>query len=171
MTRTSLSPEAAINHQDSSGREIVAAQVRLLYGNAGMGVGITFIAAPILGLLQWEVVPHPLILTWCLCMFVISVARFALTRRYRRLSPAIEDARPWALAFTIGSGCAGVGWGSAAILLYPEGRLANQVFLLFILGGMMLGAASLLAPRPEAFVAFMVPAGLVPRRPSCPGAR
>src|SRR5262249_48926489 len=37
-----------------------------------------------------------------------------------------------------------------------------QVFLVFVLGGMMLGAASLLAPRPEAFLAFLIPTGLVP---------
>src|SRR5262249_36491646 len=32
----------------------------------------------------------------------------------------------------------------------------------FVVGGMMLGAASLLAPRPEAFLAFLVPSGLAP---------
>ena len=38
----------------------------------------------------------------------------------------------------------------------------NQVFLLFIVGGMMLGAVSLLAPRPEASLAFIIPTGLAP---------
>jgi signal transduction histidine kinase/CheY-like chemotaxis protein len=57
---------------------------------------------------------------------------------------------------------AGAGWGAAGILLYPEAHLANQLFLAFILGGMMLGAASLLAPRPEAFLAFLIPTGLAP---------
>ena len=62
----------------------------------------------------------------------------------------------------MGAALAGAGWGAAGILLYPEAHLANQVFLVFVLGGMMLGAASVLAPRPEAFLAFMVPAGLAP---------
>jgi signal transduction histidine kinase/ActR/RegA family two-component response regulator len=57
---------------------------------------------------------------------------------------------------------AGLGWGCAGILLYPSGHLTNQVFLVFVLGGMMLGGASLLAPRQEAFLAFIVPAGLIP---------
>jgi two-component system cell cycle sensor histidine kinase/response regulator CckA len=47
-------------------------------------------------------------------------------------------------------------------LLYPDDHLENQVFLAFILGGMMLGAASLLAPLPEAFLAFMLPTGVAP---------
>jgi signal transduction histidine kinase/ActR/RegA family two-component response regulator len=62
----------------------------------------------------------------------------------------------------VGAGLAGAGWGAAGILLYPPAHLSNQVFLVFVLGGMMLGAASLLAPRPEAFLAFLLPAGLGP---------
>ena len=38
----------------------------------------------------------------------------------------------------------------------------NQVFLVFVLGGMMLGGASLLAARSEAFLAFLLPTGLLP---------
>jgi hypothetical protein len=68
----------------------------------------------------------------------------------------------WGAAFAIGAGLAGAGWGAAGILLYPEAHLANQVILVFILGGMILGAASVLAPRPEAFLAFIVPTGLAP---------
>ena len=47
-------------------------------------------------------------------------------------------------------------------LLYPEARPVNQLFLVFMLGGMMLGGASILAARPEAYLAFIVPAGLAP---------
>jgi len=52
---------------------------------------------------------------------------------------------------------AGVGWGGAGILLYPEARLTNQVFLVFVLGGMMLGASSVLTARPAAFLPFLIP--------------
>ena len=68
----------------------------------------------------------------------------------------------WGAAFAIGAGLGGAGWGTAGVLLYPEAHPGNQVFLVFVLGGVMLGAASLLAPRPEAFLAFIVPSGLAP---------
>jgi signal transduction histidine kinase/ActR/RegA family two-component response regulator len=64
--------------------------------------------------------------------------------------------------FTLGVGLTGAGWGAAGILLYPADHLTNQVFLVFVLGGMMLGASSLLAPRPEAFLSFLLPAGFIP---------
>ena len=56
----------------------------------------------------------------------------------------------------------GAGWGAAGILLYPQGNLAHQIFLVFILGGMMLGAGALLASQRAAFLAFIVPTGLMP---------
>jgi signal transduction histidine kinase len=59
-------------------------------------------------------------------------------------------------------GLAGIGWGAAGIILYQETYLTHQVFLVFVLGGMMLGAAALLAPRPEAFLAFLIPTGSGP---------
>ena len=37
----------------------------------------------------------------------------------------------------------------------------NEAFLVFVIGGVMLGGASLLAPRPEAFLTFLLPTGLV----------
>lgn len=82
-------------------------------------------------------------------------------RRYRRTSPACLDVGKWRAAFAIGAGLAGAGWGAAGILLYSE-SLEHQLFLVFVLGGMMLGAASILAARPEAFLAFLLPAGLGP---------
>src|ERR1700749_3271092 len=62
----------------------------------------------------------------------------------------------------VGVALAGIGWGAAGILLYPAAHLTNQVFLVFVLGGMMLGASSVLAPRPEAFLTFLIPVGLIP---------
>ncbi|MGC9946747.1 MAG: ATP-binding protein [Bryobacteraceae bacterium] len=95
-------------------------------------------------------------------MFLVSVARFTLGQRFWRTKPSQPKAAAWGTAFAIGAGLAGAGWGAAGILLYPEAHLANQVFLFFIQGGMMLGAASLLAPWPAAFLAFILPTGLAP---------
>jgi signal transduction histidine kinase/CheY-like chemotaxis protein len=162
MTPSSSRVDVVQTHGNSRGPQILAAQARLLYSNTGLGVGVTFVATLVLGGLQWAVVPHRIVLSWCGYMVLVSVARFALGRRYSHSAPSILETNSWAARFAIGAGLAGAGWGTAGILLYPEGRLANQVFLFFILGGMMLGAASLLAPRIEAFLAFMVPAGLAP---------
>jgi signal transduction histidine kinase/CheY-like chemotaxis protein len=94
-------------------------------------------------------------------MILVSTWRFIVARRYSRASQD-GDMRKWRDCFVIGAALAGIGWGAAGVLLYPQNQLTNQVFLIFVLGGMMLGAASLLAPRPEAFLAFLIPTGVAP---------
>jgi signal transduction histidine kinase/ActR/RegA family two-component response regulator len=157
-----LPAEVAHARRDSGRQQILAAQVQLLYRNAGVGIAVTLVGSAILGRLQWEVVPHAVILGWWLYMCLVSVGRFALACRYWGAAPVSRNANWWHVAFTLGAGLAGAGWGAAGILLYPAAHLANQVFLIFTLGGMMLGAASLLAPRLEAFAAFLIPTGLAP---------
>jgi diguanylate cyclase (GGDEF)-like protein len=93
-------------------------------------------------------------------MLVISSVRFILARCYWRAARTDTNARGWANTFIIDTGLSAVGWGVAGVLLYPEAQLANQVILAFVLGGMMLGAGSILAARPEAFLAFIIPTGL-----------
>jgi signal transduction histidine kinase/CheY-like chemotaxis protein len=162
MTPSFPLPEAAAHHRDSTKPEILAAQVRLLFGNANVGVAVTVVAASILARLQWQASPHRVILLWWLYMALISTARFFLARRYWRTAPSPRPTPKWGTVFAIGAGMSGAGWGSAGILLYPETDLAHQVFLIFILGGMMLGSVSILASWPAAFVAFIVPTGLAP---------
>ncbi len=142
--------------------QVRAAQIRLLYTNSNTGIGVTIIAAPVLGGLQWTVVDHATVLGWLAYMLLVSAGRWILSGWYRRSSPHPTEIGRWGRDFALGAGLAAAGWGAAGFLLYPEAQLVNQVFLLFVLGGMMLGAASLLAPRREAFLAFLLPTGLLP---------
>lgn len=162
MTPTSSLAQKTDAKADRRRRQILAAQVGLLYGNANVGMVVTLVASTVLGNLQWGVVAHPIILGWWLYMFLVSAGRFALARLYRRAAPSSYDVGKWRAGFAVGSSLAGAGWGVAGVLLYPDAGLVNQVFLVFILGGMILGAASILAARPEAYLAFILPTGLAP---------
>jgi signal transduction histidine kinase/ActR/RegA family two-component response regulator len=142
-------------------RYVRLAQIRLLYENANTGFVVTIIAAPILAYFQSAVIEHRIAVAWLFYMLVITSARFALSQHWR---DAIHDAdvSKWSVFFAIGAGLAGTGWGAAGILLYPNADVMRQTFLVFVLGGMMLGGASLLAARPEAFLAFLLPTGILP---------
>jgi signal transduction histidine kinase/CheY-like chemotaxis protein len=155
-------PPSSRDLQDSRRQETLSGQVRLLFASANTTFGVTVLAATMVAGLQWSLIPGSVVLGWWACMIVVAVARYVLAQRYRRAAPQHADAGRWLSAFAMGAGIAGIGWGSAGILLYPESHLANQVFLVFVLGGMMLGAASILAPRPEAFLTFLIPTGLGP---------
>jgi signal transduction histidine kinase/ActR/RegA family two-component response regulator len=138
-----------------------AAQTRLLYENANTGIAVTLVVAPLLAYFQWNGVRHPLVMLWLAGMLLISGARSMLVRRYWRASPNADEEERWSALFAVGAALAAAGWGGAGILLYPEAGSMNENLLIFVLGGMMLGGAALLAARPEAFMAFILPTGLL----------
>jgi signal transduction histidine kinase/ActR/RegA family two-component response regulator len=162
MSPSSSATGSTQARQESRRQQTLAAQVRLLYSNATVGVVVTLAAAAILGRLQWDVVPHSTILGWCLYVFLVSAGRFVLAKSYWRTPPSSPQGSRWGTRFVVGAVLAGAGWGAAGVLLYPATHLENQVFLAFVLGGMMLGGASLLAPLPGAFLGFLIPTGLAP---------
>ena len=146
--------------EDKRNQQVYAEQVRLLYSTLNLGVGVTLLATSVLSYLQWDAISHRAILCWWAYMVAVSGVRFAIWALYRRAARPDPAIRRWGTAFTIGTALSGTGWGAAGFLLYSEAQLTNQVFLAFVLGGMMLGGASLLAARPEAFVTFLLATGL-----------
>lgn len=151
MYPTSSGGEAARAEQ------VRAAQIRLLYTNSNTGIAATLIALLVLGYCQWAIVSRPVIIGWSAGMLLVCIARRQLAIRYFRGSLAHPESM-----FVAGAGLAAAGWGAAAILLYPSGSVIHQSFLIFVIGGIMLGGASLLAARPEAFLIFLIPTGLLP---------
>ena len=119
--------------QDSAREQILPAQLQLLYANTNLGVAVNILAATVLGALQWGVVSRPVVIGWWLYLGLVSIVRYLIARRWHAL-PTRSDVSGWRTAFAVGVGLAGAGWGAAGVLLYPAGHLANQVFLVFVLG-------------------------------------
>jgi signal transduction histidine kinase/ActR/RegA family two-component response regulator len=153
----SSSSPAIIDHQ----RQVRAAEVHLLYANADTGTVVSIVIASLLAYALRDSVPRVAVITWLLYMLLIPVARSVLVRRYRRASPSDHEIDRWNQAFVVGAAMAAIGWGAAAFVLNPASQPSNEILLVFAVGGMMLGGASLLAARPEAFLAFLLPAGLL----------
>jgi signal transduction histidine kinase/ActR/RegA family two-component response regulator len=146
---------------DRRRQQVRAAEIRLLYENGCTGTVATIVIASILAYAQRDVVPRAIVIAWLLCVLLVAAARFATLRSFRRASPADSDIGRWNTAFVAGAALAAAGWGAGAIALYPPGGPMNQVFVVFAVGGVMLGGASLLAARPEAFLTFLLPTGFL----------
>ena len=93
-------------------------------------------------------------------MVVVSVARFCLERIYTKRAHAAESTGKWGGIFLAGATLSAAGWGTAGIVLYPAAHVINQVFQVFVVGGMMVGVASILAARIEAFAVLILVSGL-----------
>ena len=137
-----------------------AEETRLLYQNAGTSTIATILIASLFASAQWPFTPPLDVATWFLYVLLVAVARFILARRYWRVLPVDAESRPWNLAFVVGTAFSAAGWGAAAIV-FDTAKPLNETFLVFVVGGVMLGAASLLAARPEAFLTFLLPTGLM----------
>src|SRR5215203_2648703 len=61
--------------------QVRVAETRLLYENANTGVAITLVIAALLAYVQWDG-SRVVVVAWLVYMTVVSVARFALARRY-----------------------------------------------------------------------------------------
>ena len=73
---------------------------------------------------------------------------------FRRASSSANGASIWRTYFTIGAVASGLVWGSTGLFLYAPESILHQVFLAFVLGGMVIGAVAALTPLFLAFVLF-----------------
>jgi hypothetical protein len=76
--------------QGSRKQQILTEEIKLLYGNANVGVGVTVIAASVLAYLQWQVVPQPVVLGWWTYMAVVAVG-FILALRWYATTSSISS--------------------------------------------------------------------------------
>ena len=132
-------------------------QVRLLYSGGLEALLATTINAPILAYIQRDVIATNILGWWLFYMAAVVLIRAWLVHRYWHSSQRDHFAHQWKHAYGLGAACAGLGWGIAGWVLFPEASIAHQVFLVFMLGGMAAGAVALLTPRIEIFLLFLLP--------------
>lgn len=118
---------------------------------AGLGCAFALV------FVNWNLVPHDRLLAWLAYHVILSAGRYGLARSFTATPSAPADIRHWDRLFLVGTTLAGLGWGTSALLLFPESSPAHQVFLAFVLGGVTAGAASTLAARFDAFLSFALP--------------
>ena len=138
---------------------IHAAQMRLLYANAA-GFVATGLNVVLLALIQWPVIAPPRLVIWLAAMLALTALRAVMVWRFQRRAPAPPAVRRWGTLFGLGTLGAGLGWGCAGVWLFPVASLPHQVFLAFVVGGMIAGAVGLLAARMGVFLSFACPAAV-----------
>jgi PAS domain S-box-containing protein len=148
--------------QGSAGRrqQIEAERTRLLYSQAPTGFVVTLLNAVIVTVILRHEIPHAILFTWFGLMVAVTVARFLLVQWYHRTASTADQSRLWQTRFILGASCAGLVWGAAGIFLFPRSSLLHQLFLAFVLGGMITGAVAMLSWVKGAFLAFLVPTAL-----------
>lgn len=149
------------NIQSNEEQQLYAEQVKQLYVLTPVALIATLLNSAIVTFIQWKVISHFVLITWFSVLVVITLSRYALVCRYRRTLVSPAQAHRWEVWFIVGVALSGVVWGAAGIFLFPEDSIVHQVFLVFVLGGMVIGAAAAYSPLKKAFLFYSIPS-LVP---------
>ena len=96
---------------------------------------------------------------WLGVAVLVTAGRLSLWWAHRHIGSTPERYRVWALASTCNALTAGLLWGIGSVLLLPTSSI-DQMFWVFVIGGMCAGAASLHYPHLPTVIAFIVPAAL-----------
>lgn len=146
---------SAANSEES--QKIQLELVRLLYRHAPQAVGTSIIVASVLGGILWQVADHDWLLVWFSVLLLITILRAMLVIAFRRADITVINYERWNALYTAGALCAGLCWGSVAILWSSAWPVAYQVALVLTLAGLGAGAISTSTPRLATFAAFIFP--------------
>jgi signal transduction histidine kinase len=133
-------------------------RIRALYSKLFVPLAVVVINAAILVSVLWDVVTdHASILLWLAVVVLISLLRAGLALRFRRVAPGVNEVPRWETLFAIGVALSGVSWGAAGLVLFAPESVAHQVFLVFVLGGMVAGATTSLSSHILMFALYAIP--------------
>ncbi|MGC1953063.1 MAG: PAS domain-containing protein [Gammaproteobacteria bacterium] len=138
----------------------VAEQVRLLYRNGPTSIVVNLVNAAIVTVLLWSAMPSGILFSWLAVVVLVAVLRVVLLLKYRRSTPGTAELRRWSLWFCLSLAASGTSWGAIGLLATLYLTLPYQVFVAFVVGGMMLGGLAVSGAMMPAYLVFMLPAGL-----------
>jgi diguanylate cyclase (GGDEF)-like protein len=144
--------------QGAGGKEILAAQVEHGYGQLPISLVVNLVNGFILAAVLWDVTILPKLIVWSMALITVTGARYYTLRAFRATSRGAQfPYATWRRYFALGACAAGMVWGLAAVLLFHPESFAHQVFLAFLLGGMVAGALPLLSSLDHAYSCFAIP--------------
>ena len=133
---------------------VYADLVDLLFAQAPLGLGVSAANALIVAGAVSYFYHAPMAWIWLCAMLMVLLLRRLLVLRYRARRAALPT-RTWSALYGLGAGITGLCWGAAAFVL-PWAELTDEVFLSFVIAGMLAGAIPSLAPRLSSFVPYLL---------------
>ena len=127
----------------------------LLYGLVPRSVAISIAISGLTVLALWERADHATLLAWLAAATLVSGARGVLYLFFRRTATAASSTTLWENLFTAGAGLMGIVW--AVLVLVGPLPMAYSIFVVFVVGGMAMGAAGILGASQKAFLCFVIP--------------
>jgi len=146
------------NRSGSADPEVSTALVEQGYRQLPIALTVSLLNGFVLTVVLWGAVDTLLLLGWAFVLVVVTAGRFMLWRAFQQSGSAgPPEGRNWGRHFVSSSCAAGLVWGASGVVLFHPDSFSYQVFLAFVLGGMVAGAIPLTAPVRRAYPCFAVP--------------
>jgi signal transduction histidine kinase len=136
---------------------VFAEHVRVLFQQQPMALFSHVANALIASAVLIPSVPKPFLLLWLSLVVTVTMVRWRLLRAYRTDYLDAREARSWARLSTYGSGLAGILWGFAAFVFFPNSG-PEQVFLSLLIGGLCAATVAINGSYIPSVLAFIFPA-------------
>jgi len=137
---------------------IYLVQVTQIYTRSNIGIVATILNAAVFVFVMWGQIHHWRLTVWLVMLLLVSFIRFLLNLRFLKEHDDDRDFLRWGQLLTISLAIPGILWGVTAVFLFPIDSVAHQVFIAFVLAGMVAGAVGVFSPLLPVFLSFSVPA-------------
>jgi diguanylate cyclase (GGDEF)-like protein/PAS domain S-box-containing protein len=153
------------NVQQSEARseaDIPVGQIDLVYTQAPVALGTALAVAALMSLGLWDVADHTLLLLWFSLQVLQTTVRTLLVIYYRRAGNDVRRNPRWARLYLAGALFSGIIWGCLGLLIDFSWPVEYPILVIMGLAGILAGAISSYAVVMPVYIAFMVPAILIP---------
>ena len=150
---------AAEMRERADPRLVLADRVDHLYGQMWVGLLGTFAIGAIATFEFWDERLRDLVLFWWGLVLLVTGASAALLYAYRRSATKADQPGQWLRWLGIAALAIGASWGFAGAVFFPSHTDEQQVFLAFLLAGMMAGGIPVYAASWPIYAAYA--AGIV----------
>src|SRR5438105_2707236 len=156
-----VSPQAAAAGvgERADPRAVLADRVDQLYGQLWLGILMTFAIGAITTFEFWDERLRELVTFWWGLVLLTTAASGGLLYAYRKSKDRTANPEQWLRWFGIAALASGANWGFAGAVFFPSHTDEQQVFLAFLLAGMMSGGIPVYAASWPIFALYA--AGIV----------
>ena len=131
--------------QAADPRRVLADRVDQLYSQLPLGIAATFVISAVAAYELREGRYVEIVIFWAGLVILLSAARAGLYWSYRRSATKAADAAQWLRWLAISALANGATWGFAGAVFFPSHTDELQVFLAFLLSGMVAGGVAMYA--------------------------
>ncbi|MFL6663086.1 MAG: hybrid sensor histidine kinase/response regulator [Rhizobacter sp.] len=138
-------------------QELMGAEVRRLYDNAGTAAAAAFITAACFWVFYYHHTHSATVLVWALVMHLTQAARLGLLLSFRRQAGASLPAIIWLERYRLALLTTAVAWGLAPVLFLPPADVAYAAMMMLVLLGIAVGGVATIATDRVSVYLWLLP--------------